>query len=103
MELKVTPWTEEEPPTKETLQEELEEQELKVYSWSNGPGYVYPGHTHSYHKVLYVVEGSIKFECPTRHEVFQLKAGDKLELPSGVRHSAVAGPDGVTCLEAHIY
>ncbi len=103
MELKVTPWTGETPPTEEELKELLAEQELNVYRWSNGPDDVYAGHTHGYHKLLYVIEGSIKFDLPTRHETINLKAGDKLELPAGIRHSAVVGPEGVVCLEAHIY
>jgi len=28
--------------------------------------------------------------------------GDRLDLPAGTRHEAFAGPDGVTCLEAHL-
>jgi hypothetical protein len=31
-----------------------------------------------------------------------LAAGDRLELPAGTIHDAVVGPDGVTCLEAHL-
>jgi quercetin dioxygenase-like cupin family protein len=103
MELKVTPWTKETPPTEEELRAVFEEEQLKVYRWSNAPDDVYASHTHGYHKVIYVVEGSIKFDLPTRHESLNLKAGDQLELPSGIRHSAVVGPEGVTCLEAHVY
>jgi quercetin dioxygenase-like cupin family protein len=103
MELKVTSWSGETLPTEEELRDLLVNQELKVYRWSNGPDDVYAGHTHGYHKVLYVVEGSIKFELPTRHETLNLKAGDRLDLPAGIRHSAVVGPEGVVCLEAHVY
>lgn len=103
MELKVVPWSGQEPPMEEELQDLLDKQDLKVYRWSNNPDYVYDGHTHGYHKILYVVEGSIKFDCATYHKVFNLTPGDRLELPAGVRHSAVVGPEGVTCLEAHIY
>jgi len=103
MELKVTTWDREEPPTEEDLKAELDEQELRIFNWSSPPEGVFAGHTHGYHKILYVVDGSIKFEFPTRHETVNLKAGDRLELPAGVRHNAVVGIDGVTCLEAHIY
>jgi quercetin dioxygenase-like cupin family protein len=104
MEFKIVPWHKETPPTEEELRALLEEEEqLKVYRWTNAPEDVYASHTHGYHKVLYVVQGSIRFDLPTRHEVFNLKAGDRLELPSGVRHSAIVGPEGVTCLEAHVY
>lgn len=103
MELKVTPWTDEKPPAEEELWEELAEEQLNVYRWSNEPEYKYAGHTHSYHKILYVLKGSIKFDFPTQHETAALTSGDKLEIPSGIRHSAVVGAEGVTCLEAHIY
>lgn len=102
MELKVTPWPHETPPTEEELREYLTNQDLQVHRWSNGPEDVYAAHTHGYHKILYVVKGSIKFDFPVRHKTLTLNPGDRLDLPSGIRHSAVVGPEGVTCLEAHI-
>jgi quercetin dioxygenase-like cupin family protein len=103
MELKVTPSTGKTPPAEEEIRTELEEQQLRIYRWSNGPDDQYASHTHGYHKILYVLAGSIRFDLPTRHETLNLKTGDRLDLPSGIRHSAVVGPEGVTCLEAHIY
>ena len=103
MDLNFTPWTGETPATEEELRELLEEQQLKVYHWKSGPEEVFGPHTHSYHKVLYVLKGNINFEFSTRHERFKLKPGDRLDIPGGLRHNAVAGVDGVTCLEAHIY
>jgi quercetin dioxygenase-like cupin family protein len=103
MELKVISWNGEAVATEEELREQLLDQDLKVYHWASPPESVFPGHTHGYHKVLYVVKGSIKFEFPTRHKSFTLNSGDRLELPAGIRHSAVAGAEGVSCLEAHIY
>lgn len=102
MELKITPWPEETPPAEEELREFLAHQEMKVYRWSSEPEDVLSGHTHGYHKILYVVEGSIKFDFPVRHKTINLKVGDRLDLPAGTRHSAVVGPEGVTCLESHI-
>jgi quercetin dioxygenase-like cupin family protein len=103
MELKITPWHRETAPVEEELRASFEEQQLKVYRWTNAPEDVYHSHTHGYHKVLRVVKGTIRFDLPTRHETINLKAGDQLELPSGLRHSAVVGPEGVICLEAHVY
>ena len=103
MELKITPWIEETPPTEEELRNSLIEQELVVFDWSGSPQGILDGHTHGYHKVLLVVSGSIKFEFPTRHKSLNLNPGDRLDLPAGVRHNAVVGADGVKCLEAHIY
>lgn len=103
MELKIIPWNQDNPPTEEMLREQLDDQELRIFRWSRPPEGVLPGHTHGYHKILYVVDGSIKFDFPTRQETFNLKAGDRLELPAGIRHTATVGGDGVSCLEAHIY
>ncbi len=103
MELKIVTWTDPTPPTEEQLKEILLEEQLKIYHWSNDPNEAYPGHTHGYHKIIYVVNGSINFEFPTRHRSVTLKAGDRLEVPAGIRHNAAVGADGVTCLEAHIY
>lgn len=104
MELKVTPWiNKEEIPSEEELRDQLENQDLKVYHWSSRPADVFASHTHGYHKVLYVLQGSVKFDLPTRHQTFNLTPGDRLDLPAGIRHSAVVGEEGVACLEAHIY
>lgn len=103
MELRAVPWTSEKPATEEELRETLVNQQLKIFHWSNDPDDVYPGHTHGYHKVIYVVRGSINFDFPVRHQSFTLRPGDRLEVPAGMRHSAAVGPEGVTCLEAHVY
>jgi quercetin dioxygenase-like cupin family protein len=103
MELKVTPWLGTGAVSEVTAKELLEEQSLKVYRWSKPSGDIHTGHTHSYHKVLYVIKGSIRFDLPTHHETINLQAGDRLDLPAGFRHNAVVGTEGVICLEAHIY
>ncbi len=66
--------------------------------WSNGPGDVYAAYEHGYHKVLYCAKGSITFATPAGE--YELAPGDRLELPAGTPHSAVAGADGVECVEA---
>jgi cupin superfamily acireductone dioxygenase involved in methionine salvage len=56
--------------------------------------------------VLYCVRGSIRFILPDyagEEQVVDLQAGDGMTLPAGVRHSAVVGDQGVTCLEAAHY
>jgi uncharacterized protein YjlB len=75
---------------------------LDPSSWSNGPGDRYGAHEHGYDKVLVVARGSIKFGLPDRGETVDLGVGDRLDLPAGTSHDALVGPDGVTCLEAHL-
>lgn len=69
--------------------------------WANGPGDVYAVHAHAYRKVLVVVHGAIRFVLPDAGQEIELRAGDRLILPAGVRHGAIVGPEGVVCLEAH--
>lgn len=71
-------------------------------SWSNGPDDRYAAHAHEYDKVIVVERGSIRFALVGTSGSVALAQGDRLELPAGTSHDAVVGPDGVTCLEAHL-
>lgn len=97
----VTPWTDPSPPTQSTLWRIMSGMGLSPYAWSNGPYDTYTAHSHSYNKVIYVVEGSITFGLPQLNQKLTLKAGDRLDLPAGIVHDAHVGPEGVVCLEAH--
>ncbi|CAN5756961.1 hypothetical protein BH23CHL7_BH23CHL7_09920 [soil metagenome] len=70
--------------------------------WGNGPGDRYAEHAHDYDKVLVTERGSITFHLPAEARDVELRAGERLDLPAGTRHAATVGPDGVTCLEAHL-
>ena len=100
-EAKVSKWSNEKKPDEATIREILAEESLQPYRWSNAPGDVYSSHTHSYSKVIYVISGSITFRLPHYGDELTLKPGDRLDLPAGVSHGAVVGPEGVICLEAH--
>jgi uncharacterized protein YjlB len=97
----VTPWTDSVHPTQSMLWRLMSEEGLSPYAWSNGPHDVYSAHTHSYNKVIYVVQGSITFGLPELGKQLTLKAGDRIDLPAGTAHDAVVGAQGVVCLEAH--
>ena len=99
--IQVQPWTDSELPTETAIRRIMSAEGLRPYVWSNGPGDAYGPHKHSYHKVIFVVEGSITFGLPKGGQRVTLNPGDRLELPPGVVHSAVVGPRGVLCLEAH--
>ncbi len=68
--------------------------------WNGAPGEEYPVHGHGYHKVLFVLEGSITFEDEER-KTYRLTAGDRLDIEAGTEHSATAGPQGVECMECY--
>jgi len=71
---------------------------LDPRSWGNGPGDRYGWHDHTYHKVLYCVEGSIVFHTPDGD--LGLAPGDRLDLPPGIEHAATVGDRGCRCVEA---
>ncbi len=87
-------------------------------AWSNGPGAVYAAHDHPYRKRLLVTQGDITFVLepagrrpstgaqdgvPSAVEGRRvpMRPGDVLDLPPQAIHSAVVGPRGVACVEAH--
>jgi quercetin dioxygenase-like cupin family protein len=85
-----------------TIEKRMLDQGLVASAWSNLPGERFDEHTHEYDKVVVVVEGSITFGMPGYGVGFMLGPGERLDLPAEVRHDAVVGPKGVTCLEAHV-
>lgn len=101
--MNITRWTEGEPPQEQELLRRMREAGLSPYSWSNAPGDTYAAHSHGYEKVLYCARGSIRFvllDRPDGEQFVDLTPGDCMILPPHVRHSAIVGPQGVTCLEA---
>ena len=91
------------PPTSESeLRGLLASEGLSAERWSNGPHAVYATHEHPYGKVLVVASGSITFTIDQGKRVVAMQPGDRLELPPRTPHSAVVGPEGVVCLEAHL-
>ena len=99
--IEVRKWPEEAAPDEAAIRKILAAEDLKPYRWSNGPGDVYSAHSHTFHKVIYVVKGSITFGLPHTGGRILLHTGDRLDLPAGVSHNAVVGKKGVVCLEAH--
>lgn len=99
--VEVIRWSDEQSPDEQQLRNIMADEDLHPYVWSNQPGDVYGAHDHSYHKVIYVVSGSITFGLPDTGDKVTLNTGDRLELPAGVTHDAIVGKKGVSCLEAH--
>ncbi len=99
--ISVTRWTLSQTPRAERLNAILADEGLEAHRWSNRPGDRYPAHAHDFHKVIYVLAGSITFGLPGCGENVRLEAGDRLDLPAGIRHDALVGSQGVVCLEAH--
>jgi uncharacterized protein YjlB len=101
MEFRLVRWEQATPPSENELRQIYAREGLSPYAWSNGPGDTYAAHTHAYHKVLYVVAGSITWILPESGQEIEARPGDRLDLPRGTLHAALVGPQGVVCLEAH--
>jgi uncharacterized protein YjlB len=84
------------------LEVRLRAEGLDPGAWSNGPHDRYSAHQHGFDKVLVCAAGSIRFGLPDTGDAVELRAGDRLDLAAGTSHDAAVGPDGVTCLEAHL-
>lgn len=84
------------------LEARLSAEGLQTSAWSNLAGERYEEHVHDYDKIVVAVEGSITFGLTGSGVGYTLAAGERLDLPANTRHEAVVGPNGVTCLEAHL-
>ncbi len=91
-------WTKKSPPSEEEIFSYFSGVGLSPHQWSNTPFYKYPVHNHPYTKVLFCLKGSIDFKIHPDGKIYGLKSGDKLVVSVGVGHSAVVGPDGITCI-----
>lgn len=100
--MRVTRWKGRERPQAAALLAQLRGSGRDYSTWGNGPGDTYAAHTHGYRKHLVCLSGSIRFVLPGTGEAVDLAAGDELDLPPGMAHSATVGPDGVQCAEAHL-
>lgn len=98
--IQVQKWSQPDKPTEAEIRQLMAAEGLRPYRWQNGPHDVYAAHEHDFHKVLYVVQGSITFGFPIDGAPTTLKVGDRLDLPPHIMHNAAVGPDGVVCLEA---
>ena len=102
MSVTVTRWQETKPPDPHALLERLRATGRNYSTWGNGPGDSYAVHAHNYRKHLVCLSGSICFTLPQTTETVELEAGDTLDLPAGVAHSADVGKRGVQCAETHL-
>lgn len=92
---------EDESSTERSILAALESEGLRAYKWSNRPGDFYVAHSHSYNKVIWVIQGIITFNLPELSKEIELNEGDRLDLPANIVHEATVGKTGVVCLEAH--
>jgi mannose-6-phosphate isomerase-like protein (cupin superfamily) len=98
--VRVTRWTGGQHPTMSIISRNMQKEGLRPYQWDNMPNHRYAVRSHGYSKVMYVVEGILEITLPDSNQRVRLRAGDRVEIPAGVRHGAIVGSTGVKCVEA---
>lgn len=96
MELQVIRWDRSTPPDEAELRSRLEADGFRPFHWRDGAGARYEPHTHDCDESLWILEGAITFRVG--EQSLALGPGDRLMLPQGTVHSAVAGSDGASYL-----
>jgi uncharacterized protein YjlB len=89
-----------EPPTRDSLERIFRDEGLSPSWWSSSASDRYSPHSHSYHKVLFCLADGITFRIEPDGPILAMRPGDRLDIPPGTSHSAVVGGEGVTCAEA---
>jgi quercetin dioxygenase-like cupin family protein len=100
--VRVTRWSGGQHPSLSVITRQMQKEGLRPYVWDNTPNYRYAIRTHGYNKVMYVIEGTIEVSLPDSNQRVKLRAGDRVEIPAGVRHGAIIGSSGAKCVEAAV-
>lgn len=98
--VQVTLWDEPRRPDEGALRARLTQAGYLVVRWQNGPAEGYRAHAHIYPELLWIVSGSITVILPADKRLLELGPGDRMEVPAGVLHGILAGPDGAAYLLA---
>ncbi len=99
---RVTRWRGAQHPTLENITRQMKQEDLRPYMWTNTPNFRHPVRSHGYDKTLYCVQGSLEINFPQTKQRLVLRAGDRVDLPRGVRYSTIIGPRGAQCLEGSL-
>lgn len=96
MRLEVVRWEGASAPSVADLRRRLEDEGFSVWPWAERPDARYGAHHHDRDETIWVVEGEMTFGAGGGEHC--LGPGDRLMLPRGTLHTAVAGPRGASYL-----
>jgi quercetin dioxygenase-like cupin family protein len=96
MKLEKIPWPGSGRLDETALHRQLVSEGFEVWSWTDGAGADYRPHAHDHDESVWVVAGEITFGAAGSE--FRLGPGDRLMLPEGTVHTALAGAEGATYL-----
>lgn len=100
--LLITRWQHAMAPSSQNIAKVMKAQGLRPYMWTRQGNYRYAVTSHSTHKVLYVIEGSIELQFPEFNQSVTLRGGDRIDIAAGTRHAIQVGHRGAICAEASI-
>ena len=98
--VQVKRWSGGQHPTMSNITRIMKAEGLRPYMWTNQANYRYALRSHGYSKVLFVLQGKIEINLPDINQTIRLRAGDRIDIPRGIRHSAIVGSSGAHCIEA---
>lgn len=98
----VTRWKGNQHPTMNHIIQNMKSSGLRPYMWHNMPNHRYAVRSHGYDKVLYVLDGALEVLLPETNQRVTLRSGDRIDIPSGVRHGTIVGSNGAKCVEASV-
>ncbi|MBI4279621.1 MAG: cupin domain-containing protein [Armatimonadetes bacterium] len=81
------------PPDERDLLARLRAEGFDGYVWHDPPGAVYGDHAHDDQEIRWIVQGTLTISFADGTEVM-LGPGDRLHVPAGAVHRALAGPEG---------
>jgi len=64
----------------------------RVYVWQDGPNAFYPDHTHHGKSAHIILDGEMTLTMQGNSQTY--RAGERVDVPGGVAHSAKMGPQG---------
>ena len=100
--VKVTRWYGGQHPTSSVIMQMMQKEGLHPYAWHNSPNTRYAIRSHNYDKALYVVSGSLELTLPDANQRIRVGAGDRIDIPAGVRHGKHIGSAGAWCIDAAV-
>ncbi len=96
MRFEVQRWDRAVDPDEASLRTTLQREGYSVFAWSDRAGATYEPHVHDHDESIWICAGEMTFGVDG--DDFSLRAGDRLMLPLGTVHTAVAGSEGASYL-----
>jgi quercetin dioxygenase-like cupin family protein len=98
--VEITRWQGSQNPTVSVITRLMNKERLTPYEWRGTPNSRQSVRSNNYHRIIYVTSGILEVVLPDVNQTAKLRTGDRIVIPSGIRHGLISGSTGVECLEA---